>query len=271
MLVDTGPSQLNAVLDGPTIGPKILLIHGLGTHLGIWDNIVSQLSDKYSFIRFDLRGHGQSSVPKGPYTMGRMARDTEVLIEKLVAGPVVVAGVSVGAQIAIALAAKRPKLVRGLVLANSAVKIGTPQMWKDRAAVVQKNGTAAIADTSIEQWFGKTFRQTAEAEQWKQALIATPDEGYAGMAAAIGGADLISVASTLTCPTSVIAGSDDGTTPPDIVREMADLIPTAEFNLIRGAGHLSPVDGGEEFARILSHFVERLDAPNQKAHLHNHH
>lgn len=271
MQIDAGTAKINANIEGPEGAPTIVLLHSLGTHLGLWDSLIrrmAQMRPAYRFVRHDLRGHGDSSAPDAPYTLGRLVRDTENVMDKTGTGPAVIVGLSVGAQIAIALAAKRPELVRGLVLANSAVKIATPQIWATRAKSVLEDGTSSIAAETLERWFSTDFRDSTVALRWRTALEQTPDCGYAGVASALGGADLISVASTLAVPTCVIAGSQDRATPPDVVREMADLIPSAEFNLIHGAGHLSPVDRADEFSLILRHFLERLDDPDQNTQVH---
>jgi 3-oxoadipate enol-lactonase len=86
----------------------------------------------------------------------------------------------------------------------------------------------------------------------------TPEDGYAGCSAAIAGSDFYSTTAALRLPALAIAGDHDGSTPPDLVREMADLIPGARFELIRGAGHLPCVEKPDEYAAILTGFLRDI-------------
>ena len=76
-----------------------------------------------------------------------------------------------------------------------------------------------------------------------------------GVSAAISHTDFMNTTAALTLPTLAIAGSEDGATPPDLVRETAALVPGSKFHLIRGAGHLPCVEAPEEYARVLSEFI----------------
>jgi 3-oxoadipate enol-lactonase len=90
---------------------------------------------------------------------------------------------------------------------------------------------------------------------WYDHLCAHDPEGYAGCAAAIAGTDFYTPTSGLRLPTLGIAGSEDGSTPPDLVRETVDLIPGAQFRLLRGTGHVPPIDAPEAYAACLTEFI----------------
>lgn len=243
---------------GPADGPPVLLIHALGSDLRLFDAVVPLLPAGARIVRADLRGHGASSLPPGPYAMGTLIRDAERLMEGLGLTGAVVAGVSVGGMIAQGLAVKRLDLVRGLVLSNTAVKIATPAMWEERIAAVRSGGMAAIAGATIDRWFARARRAGPEARLWQDRLEACAVEGYAGVAAAIAGTDFLTPTSGLRLPALVVAGGHDGSTPPDLVRELADLIPGARFALIRGAGHVPPVDEPEAWAAEVTTFLRAI-------------
>jgi 3-oxoadipate enol-lactonase len=190
--------------------------------------------------------------------MGALVRDAERLCDHLGVRDCVFVGLSIGGMVAQGLAVKRLDLVRGLVLSNTAAKIGTREIWEDRIAAVRAGGIAALADGVMERWFARPFRATAEIEGWRNMLIRQPAEGYAGCAAAIAGTDLMTPTSGLRLPTLAIAGSEDGSTPPDLVRETAELIAGARFHLIRGAGHLPCVEKPEEYAEVLTRFLRDI-------------
>lgn len=164
-------------------------------------------------------------------------------------------GLSVGGLIAQGLAVKRLDQIRGLVLSNTAAKIATKEIWQARVDKVMAGGMAGVADDVLSRWFAPKVRMGALGQAVRARFLNAPVTGYAGVAAAVGGADFLTPTSGLRLPTLVIAGSDDGATPPDLVRELADLIPGADYHLIRGAGHLPPVDRAAEFAAKLTGFL----------------
>jgi len=246
--------------EGDPAGQPVVFAGALGLTLKLWEGVVPRLGARYRTVRMDNRGHGGSSVPKSPYTLGRMTRDLERLIEHLGLDRPVVVGLSVGGQMAQALAAKRKDLVRGILLCGTGLKIATPQIWAERIATVKAGGVAALADAAAARWFAADFVKGAEFAAWRDLLAACPAEGYMGACAALAGADLIASSSTLHLPALAVVGARDQTTPPDLVREMADRIPHCGFAMIRGAGHLFPVEQPEATAETFAPFLERAFA-----------
>ena len=232
-------------------GAPLFLIHSLGLDHRVWDGLIARLPDGLSVGVMDLRGHGQSAVPEGPYTMGRLIADAETAMDQLELSNAVVVGLSVGGMIAQGLAVKRLDLVRGLVLANTAAKLGQPEPWHQRATAVLDGGMDAVAAATLERW------QCADPDVGAWLLECDP-KGYAGVCAAIAGSDFFTPTSGLRLPTLGIAGSRDRATPPDLVRETTELIPGARFELIKQAGHLSPVDDPDAFTALLVTFLKEI-------------
>lgn len=245
---------------GPANGPALLFVNSLGTDFRIWDAVVARLPEHLRIIRYDMRGHGLSDAPPGPYFMGDLVADAGRLLDHIAAKDVAVIGLSIGGFIAQGLAAERFDLVRAMVLSNTASKIGTTEMWDERIAAVRANGIEALADGTMERWFSRNFRET-QAEKvalYRNMMTRQPLEGYAGCAAAIGESDLYESTARLKLPTLGIAGSEDGSTPPDLVRETTNLVAGSKFHLIRGSGHLPCVDNPDEYAQTLIGFLEEL-------------
>ncbi|MEM7074098.1 MAG: 3-oxoadipate enol-lactonase [Pseudomonadota bacterium] len=246
---------VNYRLDGPDDGPVLVFANSLGTDLHMWDPLMSCLPDRYRVLRYDKRGHGGTSVPDPPYAMGALVRDAEVLIDHLGITSCVFVGLSVGGLIAQGLAAKRLDLVHAMVLSNTAARIGHAAMWRDRIDAVTQGGIAAIAEAILERWFSRDFRAGGDVDQWRHMLTRQPDAGYIGVSAAIAGTDFYASTSALRLPTLGIAGSEDGATPPDLVRETLRLVPGARFELMRRTGHLPCVEHPEAYARLLVSFL----------------
>ncbi|CUH54085.1 3-oxoadipate enol-lactonase [Shimia marina] len=242
--------------EGDPQGAPVLFLNALGTTLHLWDAVLPHLPERLRIIRYDMRGHGGSAVPPAPYGMGALVKEAEALLDHLKVTNALLVGVSLGGMVAQGLAVKRLDLVRALVLSNTAAKIGAPKMWDDRIATAQTKGLPALSDAIMARWFSRDFQATGDTDHWRAMLHATPPEGYAGCCAAIKGTDFYTPTSGLRLPTLGIAGSEDGATPPDLVRETIDLIPGSRFTLMRRVGHLPCVEKPAEFAALLSDFMK---------------
>lgn len=255
-MADLGDVALHYRVDGPDDAPAVVFANSLGTDFRLWDDVLPLLPQGLRYVRYDKRGHGLSSCPPGPYAMGALVRDAERLLDHLNVRDCVFVGLSIGGLIAQGLAVKRLDQVRAMVLSNTAAKIGTAQMWQDRIDAIKAGGVESLADGIIDRWFAKPFVASGAALPWRNMLARTPAEGYAGCCAAIAGTDFYTPTSGLGLPTLGIAGTEDGSSPPDLVRETVDLIKGSRFALIRGAGHLPCVEKPAEFAALLTQFLK---------------
>lgn len=254
-MADLGELRLHYREDGDPDGAAIVFANSLGTDLRLWDQLVPLLPQGLRIIRYDKRGHGLSTCPSGPYAMGALVRDLEQLLDMLEVREAMLVGLSIGGLIAQGLAAKRLDMVRAMVLSNTGAKIGTRDIWAQRIAAVREGGIEAVADATMQRWFSKGFAASPDMELWRNMLTRTPAEGFIGCCHAIAGSDFITPTSGLRLPVLGIAGSEDGGTPPDLVRETVDLVPGSRFRLIRRAGHLPCVEKPVEYAEILNQFL----------------
>lgn len=246
--------------EGPTDGPAIVFANSLGTDLRVWDGVVEALPAGVRVIRYDKRGHGLTDAPDGDYYMGDLVADAAGLLDHLGLRDVLFVGLSIGGVIAQGLAAERPDLVKGVVLSNTAPKIGTDEMWNQRIATIRAGGIASLSEPVLERWFSKKFRteRLADLAGWRHMLTRTPVDGYIGCCAALAETDLRASTAGLRLPVLVIAGSEDGSTPPDLVREMAESIEGARFELIRGVGHIPCVEAPEAVAGFVGDFAKEI-------------
>lgn len=249
---------LHVQVDGPQDGPAVVFANSLGTDLRLWDGVVAALPPGLRLIRYDKRGHGLSTCPAPPYSMGALVRDAERVMDALEVRDAVFVGLSIGGLIAQGLAAKRLDLVRAVVLSNTGAKIGTRKMWEDRIAALHSGGLASMSEAIMERWFAPAFRESPAVTPWRRMVETCPLDGYAGCCSAIAGSDFYTTTAALRLPALVIAGDRDGATPPDLVRELADLIPGARFELMRGVGHLPCVEKPEEYAALLQGFLGEI-------------
>ncbi len=259
-MILSGDVWLHARSDGPQEAPAVLLLNSLGTDLRIWDALASGLTAAgRRVIRFDKPGHGLSESRPRPCAMQGLAQDAFAVLDGFGIEKAHVVGLSIGGQIALAMAAARPERLASLVLSNSAPKIGSPEMWRARIAAIEAGGLESLADGVMERWFSPAYRAAEPGllAAWRSMFLRCGPEGYLGCCEALAASDLTAAAAALRLPVHVIGGSEDGATPPDLVREAAARIPGAGFTLIEGAGHLPCVENPEAVSRLLRAFWER--------------
>ena len=265
MKVDRDGVGFHVRIDGvdDATAPTVVFANSLGTTLHMWDGIIPLLPAGLRIIRYDKRGHGQSDVPAAPYTMGALVSDAAAVCDACDVKDALFVGLSVGGMIAQGLAVKRPDLIRAMVLSNTAAKIGNGPMWQDRIDAVMDKGLGSIADVTMARWFSRDYLMSPDLPASRKMLTDTPAAGYAGVCAAIAGTDFYTPTSGLRIPTLGIAGSEDGATPPDLVRETVDLIPGSQFELMRRVGHLPCVEAPEAYAKILIDFIAATGHMNE--------
>ncbi len=231
----------------------IVFANSLGTDFRLWDDVLPHLPKRLRIIRYDKRGHGLSECPPYPYSIDDLADDAQALMEKRNVSDCLFVGLSIGGLIAQALMRRSRSRIRAAVLSNTAAKIGSEDMWQSRIVMARANKLAEMAPSIIDRWFSKSFRDRfPEATLGWQAMVSrTLGEGYAGCCHAIMHADFSDEIAHIDQSVWAIAGSEDGATPPEIVRATAALIPHAHYLEIEGVGHLTCVEAPETYAKHL--------------------
>ncbi len=257
-IIEANGIGLHVADQGPKDGPALVFANSLGTDLRLWDRLLPLLPAGLRLVRYDKRGHGLSANPSGPYSIDQLADDAAGLIRALDLREVVFVGLSIGGLIGQALALKHPGMLRALVVSNSAARIGTDQMWADRIAAIREFGLAPLGAPTMERWFSAAFRATPQVALWQRMLERQPADGYIACCQAIAGADLRRQVGAIGLPVQMIAGSLDGSTPPELVRASGQLIPGARYAEIAGAGHLPCVEAAPDYARILNAFLNEV-------------
>lgn len=242
---------------GPADKPALVFVNSLGTDFRIWDDVVARLIEQFRIVLYDKRGHGLSEIGDSPYRIDDHVADLAALLDELAIEGAVVCGLSVGGLIAQGLYATRPELVSGLILCDTAHRIGTPEMWSQRMAAIEDGGIAALSEAILERWFTKQMRDNdpVALAGWRAMLTRTPKAGYLGTCAALRDADFTEEAKRIAVPTLCAVGDEDGATPPELMRETADLIPGARYEVIAGAGHLPCIERPGELAELILAFT----------------
>lgn len=251
-------TRLHYRIDGDPSGLPVVFANSLGTDLRVWDPLLPHLPAGLHILRYDMRGHGLSDTPEGDYFMGDLVTDVAGLMSAAGFSDALFIGLSIGGVVAQGLAAERPDLVRAVVLSNTAAKIGTEESWRERIDGVRRGGIDDIADGVLEKWFTRRFHaeRADELAGWRHMLVRTPLDGYCGCCAALAGTDLRDSTAGIKQPVLAVVGADDGSTPPDLVRETAESIVGARFEIIRRAGHIPCVEAPEALAALIAEFIQ---------------
>jgi 3-oxoadipate enol-lactonase len=233
----------------------------LGTDLTMWKPQADALGERFRVLRYDIRGHGGSPVPPGPYSMADLGSDLLALLDRIEVRRALLCGLSIGGMISMWVAAHAPDRVERLALCCTSAQLGPPETWHERAATVREHGVGVLADTVLERWFTPRFRETEPTivEGMRETLSATPREGYAGCCEAIAAMDLRGDLPSITAPTLVIAAEEDPSTPPEHGRLIAERIPGAEFELVSNARHIVSIERAELVTALLLRFLSPGD------------
>ena len=237
--------------------PVVVFINSLGTDFRIWLPLIDELTANWSILLYDKRGHGLSDRGKTPYTIEDHADDLIGLCRHVGIKKAVFVGLSIGGLIVQALYSRKPELVRKIVLSNTAHKIGTPEIWNPRIDAVERDGVESVAEGVLERWFTPAFRERRRADLagYRNMLIRQDVRGYAETCRAIRDADFTTSVPAIKVPVLAISGDGDGSTPPDLVKSTAGMIPGSRFEVIAGCGHIPCVEQPEKLAKLLTAFI----------------
>jgi len=255
-IVKSGEARIHYALEGQSGAPALALSNSLGTNYSMWDPQLPELRKKLRVLRYDTRGHGQSSLTPGPYSIEQLGRDVMALLDALDLDRVHFCGLSMGGMIGMWLGANAPERLNKLVLCNTAAKIGTSEVWNARIEAVRKNGMKSVASAVVERWFSPAFREKppATVSSTLKMLEAANPEGYAACCAAIRDFDYREQLSRIRVPTLVIAGAHDPSTPPADGRFLADQIQGAQYAEL-DAAHLSNIEAQDRFNNEVAKFL----------------
>ncbi len=247
-------------LHGREGAPWLVFSHSLACSSRMWEPQVAAFSDRYRVLVYDLRGHGASAAPAGPYSMEQLADDLKGLLDALGIRRTHFVGLSIGGAIGQTFALRHPGIFAGLVLAdtNSAQTPQTLAQWEERIRIAESKGLAPLVAPTLERWFTEPFRASRpEVVKAIGTLIAsTPVAGYIGCGRAIMGMNLTARLKEIKAPVLAIAGGSDVALPG--TRLIHEKIPGSKLVVLREAAHISNLEQPEAFNRALAEFLSSL-------------
>ncbi len=262
-IIELKNASCNYILEGQG-QETIVFAHGLLWSHWMFNNQVAALKTNYRILAYDFRGQGGTTSKDGKYDMDSLFEDTVELIETLVGEPVIFAGLSMGAYVGIALAAKRPDLVKKLIIMEATTDAETMESiskYKMLNNMVKTVGYWPVEKSIMGLMFGKTFlRDKSRSNQYDAFLSKLKENNRSLIVKATEG--VITRTSTayhlpnIQCQTLVLVGSEDVPCPVEKSEFLAQNIPKATLKIIEGAGHTGPLEEPEKYTEAIRGFIE---------------
>lgn len=256
-MLAAGDLQVRVLRQGQ--GPALLFAHYLGGDLSAWAPQTAHFAARYTTVAYDLRGQGGTQVTPGPYRIDQLADDALALLDALGIERAVFLGVSMGGMVALATALRAPQRIAGLVIADSAAGFSAEARtaWDQRIVAVRGEGIAPMVETMLGRWFTDDFRQRhpATAAAVGDVLRRASIDGYLASCAAIRDLDLVDSLPRIACPTLVLCGENDPSTPLSLSEEIAAGIPGARLAVLADARHLTQLELADLFNAHVAAFL----------------
>ena len=256
-LVTTEDAQLRCEHSPRPGAPALLLLNPLGTSLEIWDDQFPALSERYEIVRYDKRGHGESTTgSKTELTMEQLARDALAVMDACGIARAHLCGLSIGGMTAMQIATLWPDRVLKVALCSTSPYMGPPENWSTRMEIVRTQGITPLIDGILQRWLTTPYRMAHPeiVERIRAMLGSVKPQGYMACMAAIRDMDQRQSIRTITAKTLVIGGTQDpGTTPADHAL-IAASIAGSQLVMLEAA-HLLHIERQAEFTETLLQFL----------------
>lgn len=240
--------------DGRDDAPALVLLNSIGTDMDLWDALLPRLRAHFALLRIDARGHGASTADPGDYAMALLADDVLAVADAAGIDRFSIAGVSLGGMIGMEVALGAPARVERLIPICTSATMDAAS-WNDRIAKVRGEGMAAIADMAMGRFLSDAA-ESAIRDAVRRQLLTMDAQGYAGCGAAIRDMDLAERIGGIACPTLIVTGTRDTSTPfAGHGEHLLARIPGATHVSLEAA-HLAPLEAPDALADAILSFVE---------------
>ncbi|RYY27101.1 MAG: 3-oxoadipate enol-lactonase [Sphingomonadales bacterium] len=243
-------------LEGERSNPPLVLLNSIGSDMDLWAPVLPLLRPHFALLRIDTRGHGASDAPHGDYSMTELADDVTAVMDEAGIDAAIIAGVSLGGMIAMQLALDTPRRVTGLAAICTSATMD-PAAWAVRVDTVRTGGLVAIADLAMGRFLSPAFiaQHPDVAATVRRGLLLSSPAGYAGCGAAIRDMALVERLGEIACPTLVVTGTLDTSTPFEGHGEHLIAGIKNARHVALDAAHLAPLDAPEALASALRSFL----------------
>ena len=254
-------SSCNIVRAGPRGAAPVVLVHPVGLDLTYWGGQIEALCDEHDVVAYDLPGQGSSAGSPADWTLDRAAGLLAEVVRSVGGGGAHLVGLSVGGMITQALTLAQPHLVRSLTLIDTAAAFAEEARagMRARAAAARDGGMAAVLASTLRRWFtdATTARRPDLIDRVSKTLLADDPLVHAAMWDMISALDLVAQLGRIGCPTLILVGEHDPSSPPAAARVLQENIAGAEMHVIPDASHMAPLERPEVVNAYLVEFLRR--------------
>ena len=266
MKIRLNGTTINYTERGLPQGTPVVFIHGFPLNHTMWEPQMKALPNHFRAITYDIRGHGESDISDGQYTIEFFVDDLLSLLDHLVIDRAIICGLSMGGYIALRAYERSPERFKALVLCDTKSEADTNEGKLKRSAIVRNvkaNGNGPFADEFAAAILApQTFQTHPEiVESIKRMIRANSPIGIAGASLALGcRTDTTGVLSAVKVPTLILVGEHDKLTPPAVSESMHKQIAHSELHVIPYAAHMSNLENAPAFDTYLIEFLSRAKA-----------
>ncbi len=248
-------TELNYEVSGKEGAPWLVLSHSLACTVRMWDPQVAAFKDRFRILNYDMRGHGASAAPNGPYTLDMLADDVVGLMKELKIARAIYLGLSIGGMIGQTLALRQTRLFDKMVLADTghAQPPEAIKQWDERIRIAQTQGMRSLVPSTMERWFTPSFRDSPSAKKIAELIANTPVAGYVGCGQAIMKLNTTARLKEIRLPVLAIAGEADPAAPG--TKYVGENVPGAKLVMLKQAAHIANVEQPEKFNQALRDFL----------------
>jgi 3-oxoadipate enol-lactonase len=243
-------------------GPWLTMSHSLACNTTAWDDQAALLSKNFTVLRYDTRGHGQTSSTPGPYTLEQLADDAYGLLSALGITQTHWMGISMGGMIGQTMALKYPTLFTSLMLIDTTSRRpdNAQAMWGARITMAKEQGMVSLLESTLERWFTEPFRKNHPnaIKPIADGILSTSVDGFCGCCAAIAQINTLDRLKEIQCPAIVMVGEHDHGTPPAMAKQIHENLPNSEFVLIESAAHIANIEQPELFNQAIQKFLQKF-------------
>lgn len=263
MKIDIGKCSVNIEVSGNPSGPVVMMAHSLGCNLHMWDPQMELLEKDFHIVRLDMRGHGLSDAPLGPYTLDELADDVIAVMDHQGIKQAHWVGLSIGGMFGQSLLLRYPQRFLSAVLCDTMSKLpdGAMPIWDERIAKVESEGLGSIKQATLERWFTAPFMADASQQDAIKKVGAQIDQatdtGYLGCCRAITKLNFIDQLPNIKTKVLLIVGAEDMATPVSASEDMHKHLPESELVILPNAAHISNVEQVDAFNAALGPFLHK--------------
>ena len=250
-------------IEGGGGGTPLVLLHGVGLDLTMWDGVIDALAADRQVVRFDMLGHGRTLDPSGDRSIGDFVAQLLEVVDALGLGRPDLAGLSMGGMVSLAAAARHPSTFRRVALLNT-VFGRTPEQAagrRERLAAAEAGGMGAVADLAIDRWFTADWQAAnpVDTAAVRERLLANDLAAYLkAYRVFVGGDPLMpAAAANVTAPTLAMTGELDSGSTPAMSHALADAVPGGQAVVLAGLHHLPPIEAPGAFLRSFLDFLDQ--------------